>query len=98
MKLKVYSVHDKAVNAYMQPFYCRSKGEAIRSFTEACSDGKSNFCKYPLDYLLVELGEFDDSSGLFESREPMRIVSATEVRPDDEVFTPEKELPRRVVM
>lgn len=88
MKLMVYTVHDKAVNAYLQPFFCRSKGEAIRSFTEACSDGKSNFGKYPLDYTLVELGDYDDVTGLFSSREPMRVVSASEVRPVDDVMPP----------
>lgn len=86
MKLNVYTVFDKAVNAYMQPFFCRSKGEAIRSFSEACSDKSSNFFKYSQDYILVELGEYDDQTGLFISREPMRIIGAHEVVPDD-VFT-----------
>lgn len=86
MKLRVYTVFDKAVNAYLQPFFCRSKGEAIRSFTEACADPKSNFGKYPVDYTLVELGEYDDVAGLFDAGEPIRVVSAVEVRPVEDVF------------
>lgn len=91
MKLQVYTVFDKAVNAFLQPFYCRSKGEAIRSFTEACSDGKSNFAKYPLDYFLVHVGEYDDSNAIFTTHDPVRIVSANEVAPVSDVIPPEKE-------
>jgi len=100
MRLQVYTVYDKAVNAYMQPFYCRTKGEAIRSFTEACCDKKSNFFKYATDYVLMELGEYDDQTGLFASREPMRIVSAHEIIPDDVFNAPEEPnvVPPRVVM
>lgn len=81
MKLKVFTVFDKAVGAHLQPFFARSKGEAIRSFTDACSDGKSQFCRHPADYYLVELGDFDDGSGTFACHEPVRILSATEVLP-----------------
>ena len=90
MILEVYSVFDKAVNAYMQPFYCRSKGEAIRSFTEAVNDGSKPFGKYSLDYFLVSLGEFDDNSGSFTGHGPLRVIGANEVV-IDEVFTPATE-------
>lgn len=93
MKLHVYSVFDKAVGAYLQPFYARSQGEALRSFSEAANNGTSNFAKYPLDFTLVRLGEFDDNSGVFLTNDPVRVVSAAEVmvEPGDP-FTPEKEI------
>lgn len=78
MKLQVYTVFDRAVSAYLPPFYVRAKGEAIRSFTEACSDPQKNFGKYAQDYGLVYLGEFDDSSGIFTCSDPVRVLSATE--------------------
>lgn len=87
MKLHVYSVFDKAVGAYLQPFYARSNGEALRSFTEACNNGDSVFSKHALDYTLVRLGEFDDNSGVFNTVEPQRVVSATEVIVPVEPFT-----------
>lgn len=82
MKLYIYSVYDKAVNAYMQPFYARSAGEAIRSFTELANDPKTNVAKYPSDYTLFALGEFDDNSGAFAGVEPRRLVGAHEVTAD----------------
>lgn len=78
MILQVFTVYDKAVCAFLQPFYCRATGEAIRSFTEACNDPKNNFGRHASDYYLVKLGEFDDASGLFACGEPVRIVSAVE--------------------
>lgn len=78
MRLYVFSVLDKAVGAYLQPFYARSKGEALRSFTEACADEKSQFARHREDYVLMYLGEFDDNSGLFASREPERLLGAHE--------------------
>jgi hypothetical protein len=83
MRLKVYTVHDKAVGAFLQPFFSRSKGEAIRSFTEACNDANSQFNKHAGDYVLFELGEYDDGSSLFACSEPVRVISALECMFDD---------------
>lgn len=63
MRLLVCSVYDKKVNAFASPFFVRSQGEAIRSFTDACQDGQTVFCKHPEDYLLFQIGEFDDGNG-----------------------------------
>lgn len=92
MKLSVYSVLDKAVGAFLQPFFSRSKGEAIRSFSDAVQDKSHQFYKHASDFLLMELGVFDDHSGVFQSHEPVRIISALECIVDDEVFPPEKEV------
>lgn len=78
MKLLVCSVYDKAVGAYLKPFFARSEGEARRSFADACNDPQMDFNKYSSDYLLVKMGEFDDNSGLFVTVDPVRLVSASE--------------------
>lgn len=78
MKLIVHSVLDKAVGAFLQPFYSRSRGEAIRSFSDACSKPESPFWQHSDDYVLYYFGEFDDGSGMFECGEPSRVLSARE--------------------
>lgn len=65
MILKVYTVYDSKAEAYLQPFFSQSKGVAIRSFQEAVRDEKSNISKYPEDFTLFELGEYDDSNSKF---------------------------------
>lgn len=82
MILNVYSVYDKAVNAFMQPFYARSAGEAIRSFTDLTRDPQTNVARHPTDFVLFALGEFDDNSGLFNSSEPRRLLAGNEVLTD----------------
>lgn len=91
MKMQVFTVYDKVVGAYLQPFFVRARGEALRSFTEACNDKSNNFYKYALDYTLVYLGEYDDQSGHFISRDPERVIGANECL-SDSVFPPEREV------
>lgn len=86
-KLSVYAIYDMAVGAYLPPFYSRSSGEAIRSFTDACNQKDSPFYKHASDFYLTRIGEFDDASGHFSTGEPLRLIGATEVVHDD-IFTP----------
>jgi len=79
MKLKIFSVFDAPVGAYLQPFFCRSNGEAIRSFQDACNDGKTQFAQHPNDYTLFYLGEWDDTGGVLDTSTPARVGSAAEM-------------------
>lgn len=85
MKLQVFTVRDAAVGSFLQPFFCRSHGEALRSFSDAVSNAEHQFAKHASDYALFFLGEFDDNSGVFDSREPERVVSANEILGPDSV-------------
>lgn len=79
MKLQVFTVLDTAVGAYLQPFFCRANGEAIRSFTDAVNDPKHQFSQHMMDYVLFYCGEYDDEGGVFTTSAPVRVISATEV-------------------
>lgn len=63
MTLKIFAVYDSKVEAYLQPFFMRSRGEALRAFGEACNDPQTGFYKHPADYTLFELGSFDEEKG-----------------------------------
>jgi hypothetical protein len=88
MILQMYSIFDSAVKAYLQPFYCRTRGEAIRSFTDAVKNPDGMFNKHALDYTLIYIGVFDDQSGVVtaEAPGPERVINATEVLPDEVPF------------
>lgn len=79
MKLLVFSVLDKAVGAYLQPFFARSRAEAIRSFADAVTSERSQFGAHADDYILYQVGEFDDNAGMFGSVEPDRVVGAIDL-------------------
>lgn len=78
MKVKCYAVRDTAVEAFLPPFYARADGEAVRSFGEACKDGK-RFATHAGDYALFAVGEFDDVTGMYIPMEPRRLITGFEV-------------------
>lgn len=79
MILLACSVFDAKVGAFTNPMYFRSRGEAIRSFSTAVRDEKSQFALFKADYALVYLGDWDDGSGAFTSLAPTRLIGADEV-------------------
>lgn len=63
---RIYSVHDSAAEAYLLPFLLPTKGLAIRGFGEAVNNPKHDFSKYAEQYVLFELGTFNDATASFE--------------------------------
>lgn len=80
MKLLVMSILDNKVGAFTSPFYSRAKGEAIRSFSDAVNEEKSQFNRHIDDYALYLLGVFDDNTGMFVTQEPQRVITARECK------------------
>lgn len=77
--MHVFAVYDKAVGAYMPPFFARSRGEAMRSFMHACASKDQVFAQSPGDYTLFFLAVFDDAAGTFDVPDtPERCMSAQE--------------------
>lgn len=60
---KMFTVYDSKLEAYLQPFFMASKGQAIRAFTDSVNDTTTQFNKHPEDFTLFEIGEYDDSKG-----------------------------------
>lgn len=63
---KIFSVYDQKAEAYLPPFYLPNRAMAVRTFTDCANAKDHQFNKHPQDYLLVELGEFDDTSASFD--------------------------------
>lgn len=90
MIFEVYSVRDKAVEAFLPPVFVRSRGEMMRSFTATVNAQDHQFNKHSADYSLYYLGRWDDSSGVFQAEDPKRVIGALEVVERD--FGPEKQV------
>ena len=65
MLMKAFSVRDAKTEAFMQPFFCVTKGIALRSFGDEVQRSGSEFAKHPEDYSLFYVGDFDDALGAF---------------------------------
>lgn len=69
MKAKIVTVYDSKVEGYSNPLSWRSRGEAVRSFQEAVNSPDHQFSKYPMDFSLMEIGEFDEETGRLTAHE-----------------------------
>lgn len=78
--MKVFGVYDLKAAAYGQPLFFLTKGIALRAFSDACCNPKSVFAEHPGDYVLHELGTYDEASGKLESlKVPEFVASASSV-------------------
>lgn len=66
MKMFIFAVYDCKAEAYMTPFFMQSRGTAVRSFTEVSFRKDNAFSKYPEDFTLFLVGEWEDSHSRFD--------------------------------
>jgi len=65
MLRKVFSVFDDKSEAYLQPFFMETEGQARRAISDCVNDPGHQFSKHPADYTLFYICDFDDSVGQF---------------------------------
>jgi len=73
MILKAFTIYDNKAEAYLNPFFMGTTGEALRAFTDAVNDRNnpnSNLTRHPADYQLFEIGEFENGTGNLLNKEP----------------------------
>lgn len=63
MKRSIYSVYDLKAKTYCNPFVMENDDCAIREFATAANDLTTNIGKYPSDYCLYSVGQFDYDTG-----------------------------------
>lgn len=69
MKTPMCAVFDRKIALYDPPFSIRHQGEAIRQFEDLKKDTNTRFGKNPEDYLLFQIGTYDDVTGSIENLE-----------------------------
>lgn len=75
---KMYSLLDEKSKLYSQPFYAHHDGEALRSFASVVSDKETMPGKFPADFTLWKVGEWDDNSGIIDSKKPVYLAKAVD--------------------
>jgi len=61
----VCSVYDSKVKYFSPPMLYKNRGEALRGWEEAVNDVKSTIAKYPADFTIMEIGEWNDDDGAY---------------------------------
>jgi len=77
--MKILAIKDKKIG-FDVPFTMPNEGAAIRSFGEACKNKESNLAKYPEDFELFSIGEFDTATGEIKPNEIKLICTAEQFK------------------
>lgn len=80
-KHKVVSIRDAKSELFGRPAFVTTIGAAVRSFTDEVNTARENndLYRHPEDFDLYELGEFDDSTGIFNTIVPKLVIQGTMV-------------------
>lgn len=74
MKQKVYAIVDKKVNAFNSPIVTANDDVMKRMVHDTIMQGDSLLAKYPSDFDLYDLGEFDNESGKFTNNDIPKLL------------------------
>lgn len=84
MQMFIYSVKDTKADLFGRPFYCLNAAHAIRGFTDQVNDpmdGQNDLFKHTEDFVLYELGVFEDQSGQITVLDtPKSLIAAQSVK------------------
>lgn len=76
---KVFSVRDKKAAIYHAPFFANSEIEATRGFYTASQDKQLQLGMFPDEFDLMQLGEWNDETGLFLNFQDAKYVISASV-------------------
>lgn len=79
--LLAFSLYDRKCSTFFRPFFFAHEGEARRALADLCSDPSTMVARYPADFDLVKLGEFDDQTGAYQAHLPEVICNASSAVP-----------------
>lgn len=86
MKINAYSVQDIKSGRFNAPFFVQSHAEALRMFDQNCKNPETLWNKYPSDFSIFLVGQFDDTTGHLETKElPLFLASALDYVPTPQI-------------
>lgn len=65
MLFVVFSVRDEKAQVFSPPVLALNVAMMMRSISDLLMDGKHPYAKHPEDYVLYDLGVFDDNTAAF---------------------------------
>jgi hypothetical protein len=68
---QMFTVYDEKSEAYLQPFFLDTTGQALRAISDCLIDDNHQFARHPADYTLFQLGTYDDSTGVIVNDKKM---------------------------
>lgn len=89
---KIYSIYDIKSESFAMPFYAVNDAVAIRTVQDAMAQPEIPLARYPNDFAIYYLGEFEEETGLINPAEmPCHIIILAQIRQESlPGFNPEK--------
>ncbi len=85
MKLEIMAIYDKAIDAYMRPYFSQTIGQAVRQFADEVNRAEqSPMGAHPEDYSLFHIGTFHDQNAKLNECEPHCVARAHEIHQSPE--------------
>lgn len=72
MKMIAFTVFDSAAMRYLEPFWAPTVEVALRMFRQIVNTPEHQFNRFPEDYSLFAIGEFDQETGRVSSYVELR--------------------------
>lgn len=79
MPVNMFCVFDAAADRFLHPFNSPSIDTAIREFKRAVTTPDHQFNRFPDDYSLFHIGQFNDETGHLEPEAPRSIATARQL-------------------
>lgn len=75
MTNNIYAIYDDKAESYNSPFPLATDGLAVRSFTEATNDQRTDLYKYPGDFKLYLIATWDNTTGAYTNVTPPKYLA-----------------------
>lgn len=75
----ITAVYDIKGESYSPPQLFKTKGEAIRAMEQAVSSEDSMLAKYPSDYVMKHIGDWDERTANMSVFDPVHLIAGDEL-------------------
>ncbi|AXL14416.1 nonstructural protein [Microviridae sp.] len=83
MQQQIYSIYDTKLQAFFSPFTAQNNDVARRNFQDLANDQNSRIAQHPTDYQLIQIGQWNDSTGEIQATDHANLGFASEYTNDD---------------
>lgn len=82
--MSIFTVYDNKAKAYLQPFFSKTEGTAIREIRTVVNNPDNFMSQHSEDYSLFHIGEYDEISGKITASDPSHIINLLSLRDIDD--------------
>lgn len=92
MQVKMFSIRDTKLSVYRRPFFFQHEIEALRAFIEVIRDGNTEVSRFPEDYDLYHIGDYDEVTGLVTTTGHHKFIASAKQIVSQELLKRAKDL------